>query len=296
MGIVFNGLDNEGKQEMNEKNLNIDLIITDRGTQSRVEINEPTVAEYAQAVLDGDKFPPIIVFHDGTDYFLADGFHRYFAHLRAKRVSIFCDVRRGTARDAKRFGFGANNKNGLRPTIADRRKAVTEMLEDLEWQDLSDREIARECGVSHTFVSTIRKELNGKIIIESDGKPQEKSTKTSTKTSTKATTEPKETNTSGTKVELLPPVDNGYDKEMVDAIVAENTRLSDRLAIKAMVATEDEKDLAKDTIEELREELKNAYIEIQAITKSRDSFQNECAQLKKQVFSLQRKLKQYETA
>lgn len=291
MGIVFNGLDNEGKQEMNEKNLNIDLIITDRGTQSRVEVNEPTVADYAQAVLDGDKFPPIIVFHDGTDYFLADGFHRYFAHLRAKRVSIFCEVKRGTARDAKRFGFGANNKNGLRPTIADRRKSVTEMVEDLEWQDLSDREIARECGVSHTFVATVRKEVEGRTVVES--KP--KSEKTGKKTSTKATSEPKESNTSGTKVELLPPVD-GYDKEMVDAIIAENTKLNDRLAIKAMVGTEDEKDLAKETIEELREELKNAYIEIDAITKSRNSFQNECAQLKKQIASLQRKIKQYEAA
>jgi hypothetical protein len=291
MGIVFNGLDNEGKQEMNEKNLNIDLIITDRGTQSRVEVNEPTVADYAQAVLDGDKFPPIIVFHDGTDYFLADGFHRYLAHLRAKRVSIFCEVKRGTARDAKRFGFGANNKNGLRPTIADRRKSVTEMVEDLEWQDLSDREIARECGVSHTFVATVRKEVEGRTVVES--KP--KSEKTGKKTSTKATAEPKESNTSGTKVELLPPVD-GYDKEMVDAIIAENTKLNDRLAIKAMVGTEDEKDLAKETIEELREELKNAYIEIYAITKSRNSFQNECAQLKKQIASLQRKIKQYEAA
>ena len=291
MGIVFNGLDNEGKQEMNEKNLNIDLIITDRGTQSRVEVNEPTVADYAQAVLDGDKFPPIIVFHDGTDYFLADGFHRYFAHLRAKRVSIFCEVKRGTARDAKRFGFGANNKNGLRPTIADRRKSVTEMVEDLEWQDLSDREIARECGVSHTFVATVRKEVEGRTVVESKPKGE----KTDKKTSTKATTEPKESNTSGTKVELLPPVD-GYDKEMVDAIIAENTKLNDRLAIKAMVGTEDEKDLAKETIEELREELKNAYIEIDAITKSRNSFQNECAQLKKQIASLQRKIKQYEAA
>ena len=281
---------------MTEKILNIDTILTDRGTQSRVEINEPTVAEYAQAILDNDKFPPIIVFHDGSDYFLADGFHRYFAHLKAKKVSIVADVRRGTARDAKRFGFGANNKNGLRPTIADRRKAVTEMLEDLEWQDLSDREIARECGTSHTFVATIRKELAGKVVIESKGKPQEKTEKPSKTTSTKATTDTKESNTSGTKVELLPPVDKGYDKEMVDAIVAENARLNDRLAIKAMVASEEEKDLAKETIEELREDLKNAYIEIQAITKSRDSFQNECAQLKKQVFALQRKLKQYETA
>lgn len=291
MGIFFNGLENERKQKMNEKTLNIDLIITDRGTQSRIEINEPTVAEYAQAVANGDKFPPIIVFHDGTDYFLADGFHRYFAHLRSKKVSIVCDVRRGTVRDAKRFGFGANNKNGLRPTIADRRKAVKEMLEDLEWQDLSDREIARECGVSHTFVATVRKDLEVKIIIES----KQKSDKTTEKPSTKVTTDTKESNTSGTEVAVLPPKD-GYDKEMVDAIIAENTKLNDRLAIKAMVATEDEKDLAKETIEELREELKNAYIEIDAITKSRNSFQNECAQLKKQIASMQRKLKQYEDA
>jgi hypothetical protein len=287
MGIVFNGLENEGKSKMTEKVLNIDVILTDKGTQSRVELHEPTVAEYCENILLGDIFPAIVVFHDGTNYFLADGFHRYFAHHKAKKVSILSKIIRGTLRDAILYSLSANNQNGLRPTIADRRKAVMIMLEDFEWENLSNREIARICGVTHPFVAKVRIELEQK----KNPPVEEKQEKV-----TKNTTKELKVDKKNSKVEILPPADGGYDKHMVDTIISENTRLSDRLAIKALAATQEEKDLAKQTIEELREDLKNAYIEIDAITKSRDSFQNECAQLKKQLFSLQRKLKQYETA
>lgn len=50
----------------------------DGGTQSRAELNNTTVDEYTEAMLEGDTFPPIVVFFDGSSYWLADGFHRYF--------------------------------------------------------------------------------------------------------------------------------------------------------------------------------------------------------------------------
>ena len=51
-------------------------IIKDGGAQMRVEMSESIIEEYAEAMLAGDVFPPIIVFSDGTDHWLADGFHR----------------------------------------------------------------------------------------------------------------------------------------------------------------------------------------------------------------------------
>ena len=68
----------------------------------------------------------------------------------------------------------------------------------------------------------------------------------------------------------------------------------DKLALKAMEATPEEKELAKQTIDELREDLRLARIEIVALKKSRDQFQNENNQLKKQVAMLTKKLKGYE--
>src|SRR5262249_23433356 len=40
-----------------------------------------------------------------------------------------------------------------------KRRAVGRMLLDPEWRKWADREIARQCGVSHPFVATMRNEL-----------------------------------------------------------------------------------------------------------------------------------------
>jgi len=50
----------------------------------------------------------------------------------------------------------------------------------------------------------------------------------------------------------------------------------------------------EDTIKELREQIRVKDIEIQALKESRDMFQNENAELKKTVKSLQAKLKKVE--
>ena len=84
----------------------------------------------------------------------------------------------------------------------------------------------------------------------------------------------------------LPP-----DDDMVQELVAENERLQDRLAVSAMDATEDEKAMAQETIDELRQQVKNLTIELEAVKKSRDQYQMECSQLRKQVGMYQRQLK-----
>jgi hypothetical protein len=78
---------------------------------------------------------------------------------------------------------------------------------------------------------------------------------------------------------------------MVEELIKENQRLSDQLAIKAMTGTEEEKNLAHETIESLREELRVAKLELVAVKQSRDTYQSENAQLKKQVAMLQKQLK-----
>ena len=45
-------------------------------------------------------------------------------------------------------------------TSADKRKAVLTLLEDDEWGQWSDREIARRCKVHHSFVSRVRPSLS----------------------------------------------------------------------------------------------------------------------------------------
>ncbi len=45
--------------------------IKDGGAQTRVEMSERIIEEYAEAMVAGDVFPPIIVFFDGADHYHA---------------------------------------------------------------------------------------------------------------------------------------------------------------------------------------------------------------------------------
>jgi hypothetical protein len=144
---------------MNLTNIRIDDIRLDGGTQTRTGISEATVSEYAEAVMSGAVFPAVVVFFDGTDYYLADGFHRLHGHRQAGSVEILADVRTGTRRDALLFAVGANAEHGLRRTNDDKRKAVRILLEDPEWCQWADREIARRAGVGYTLVASVKAQM-----------------------------------------------------------------------------------------------------------------------------------------
>jgi hypothetical protein len=146
--------------------LQIAAIRRDGGTQARAGLNEETVEDYMQAVDNQAHFPPVVVYHDGKDYWLADGFHRVEAYQRTGRMNISADMRQGTRRDAILHAAGANAAHGLRRTNADKRRAVETLLRDEEWSKWSDREIARMCAVSQPLVSQIRKTLTDNIISE----------------------------------------------------------------------------------------------------------------------------------
>ena len=255
------------------KSVNIKAIRIDGGTQSREKLDQAIVDEYAELMKEGTEFPPISVVYDGTEYYLSDGFHRLLAAQRSGKASINCDVLTGTLRDAILYSLSANASHGLRRTLEDRRKAVMTMLEDFEWSEWSDREIARQCHVSHPFVAKMRAAM----------KPKEKE-------SGKITT-PKAEKKAEPKVEEPQTEEHDPTKEVIDELVERNAELEKRLAVELMEATPEEKQKAKDLIEELQEQVKQLTIENQALSVSRDTFQAENAQLKRQVKMLQKKLK-----
>ena len=137
--------------------LELEKIRIDGGTQSRVELSQEVVNEYADAYRAGVQFPAVTVFFDGTDRWLADGFHRYFGAKTAGQTQIFENVIPGTQRDAIKYSLSANPNHGLRRTNADKRKAVTTALADAEWSAMSDVAVARLCGVSSNFVGDMRR-------------------------------------------------------------------------------------------------------------------------------------------
>lgn len=141
--------------------LNIDAIRTDGGTQSRVQLNQETLDEYAEAYRSGALFPPIIVFFDGVDRWLADGFHRYSGAKAAGHEQIYAEVTPGTRRDAVLYSLTANATHGLKRTNADKRKAIKTLLADTEWSSWSDNKIAKAAGVTDKTVGAVRKAISG---------------------------------------------------------------------------------------------------------------------------------------
>ena len=123
------------------KILNLDEIRIDGGTQPRIAIDEKTVADYAELLAAGTEFPPAVAFFDGATYWLADGFHRYFANKRIKCDYLQAEIHKGTQRDAVLYSVGANATHGMPRSNHDKHKAMRTLLEDKEWSKWSDNEI-----------------------------------------------------------------------------------------------------------------------------------------------------------
>ena len=102
----------------------------------------------------GNVFPPAVVYYDGADYWLSDGFHRYGAAKKAGLGSLKAEIRQGTRRDAVLNAVGANAT--LRRSREDKRHAVSILLADGEWSKWSNRTIAHRCGVDEKLVRTLR--------------------------------------------------------------------------------------------------------------------------------------------
>jgi hypothetical protein len=143
----------------------LSLIRTDdEGTQSRAETNTDAIDAYRDSMESGAVFPPIVLFFDGKDYWIGDGFHRAWAAAAAGREDIEADIRPGTRRDAILYAAGANATHGLYRSNATKRRAVRNLLLDPEWSRWSDSKIAKHCAVGHNLVSKMRRELEASLL------------------------------------------------------------------------------------------------------------------------------------
>lgn len=142
------------------KQIDIKKIIEQRGVQPRDAIESSAIKDYAEAMREGAKFPPIVVFDLNDDYYLlAHGFHRYRAAISAGLLTIAAEVKKGDIHDAILFAVGANReqgKIGVRFSNADKRRSVEMLLGDERWREWSDRRIAQAVGVSDRFVNGLR--------------------------------------------------------------------------------------------------------------------------------------------
>lgn len=145
---------------MKRKKINLAKIRIDGETQPRAGINTALVAEYAEIYeAGGSDFPPVIVFFDGVDYWMADGFHRWHAAKKAELEGIYCEIHDGTVEDARWYSYAANQTHGQRRTTADKQKAVKAALLHPKGAGMSDSQIAEYVGVDHKTVARHRNDL-----------------------------------------------------------------------------------------------------------------------------------------
>jgi uncharacterized ParB-like nuclease family protein len=144
-------------------------IRTDGGTTARARIDVAARDRYAEAMQAGAEFPPIVVFYDGAEYWLAHGIHRFRAAARLKRSTIAAEVRMGDRRDAAIFAAGCNVPREVLRSKADRRRAVEIMLNVADRDDWPARDVAKYCGVRLAFVTAVRRDLERAKAASGDG-------------------------------------------------------------------------------------------------------------------------------
>jgi len=137
--------------------LKIEDIKINGDTQSRVSIDDSAVADYAYAYEAGENMPPIVVFFDGVNHWLADGFHRWHAARRAVLTNLPAIIKDGTREDAQWYAIGSNQRHGLRRSNADKHRSVVMALGI--HADSSDYQIGDHVGVSHEKVRQVRASL-----------------------------------------------------------------------------------------------------------------------------------------
>ena len=267
------------------KKLNLALIRIDGDTQAREALSQEKVAEYSELMQDGAVFPPIEVFFDGSEYWLADGFHRYFATQKNGTVSIEANIHNGTLDDAQLYAFGANKGRGLEMSPKDIRSVVMRMLRHPIWGKWTNAEIARHVGCSKMTVGRVKATMQEpetdtkKKYRDKNGQEQVIQTKNIGRQKEK---EKEEDGEAQRVVELT---------DTVNDLSNENQALRDKIAIGQWDASEIEKIDVHDTVAELREQIRVLEIDNKALRESRDMYQNRNAELMKTVKALQNKLK-----
>lgn len=261
------------------KAVRLSEIRIDGGTQQRKSINQNVVEEYAEAIRCGAKFPPVTLFFDGAQYWLADGFHRFHASKAAELLDILAEVHEGINRDAILYSTGANGTHGIRLSNADKRKAVMILLDDKEWSLWSDHKIAKHCHVTHPFVGKIRKEISAPLVTVTT--PTAKIGITRDEEKDAETPENFTPSEESKDEDYDPKQDEEKERnDLLTTLIEENQQLKDQIAVGNLPEPEQ---TAGEIISELRHELKVLRESYKSVVVMRDSYMRENSEMKNQL-------------
>jgi len=143
--------------------MKLSALLLDVQAQPRAVLDWNLIAEYADDVRGGASFPPVVAFGTESRAWVGDGWHRTHSHIQAEADEIAVDLRPGGLDEAIWHSLSANRDHGLRRTNEDKRRAVERAL--LARPELSNRDIARHCGVSNMMVGRLRAEMESSLTL-----------------------------------------------------------------------------------------------------------------------------------
>lgn len=164
--------------------LALSAVVVDPELQSRVAMDPEHVRTLGRRIADGLPLEPPVVFKDLSDpkkakYWLADGFHRLAAAIKAGLRSMKVEIKIGTRRDALIYSAGANQKFSLPRKPEDIQKAVFMLLMDEEWQKKTAKAIADHVGIGSSatlrYITKFQAETSinlPDVVIRPDGRPR----------------------------------------------------------------------------------------------------------------------------
>jgi len=136
------------------KQMPVRSIRVDNGILARNEVNADVVRAYAMSYKCRRIMPPVTVFWDGEDVWLADGAYRLRAIAMLKEPTILCDVRVGTRAEAVWFAAGANKTHAQPLRHKEIRRAMRNVI--VACPNKTNLAIAMQVGVEEREVITER--------------------------------------------------------------------------------------------------------------------------------------------
>ena len=125
-----------------------DIVVDPKIVERSSGVDLVIVQSYADDMESGAVFPAVEI--------VSDGQHRLEAVKKLEHETITANVTEGDYRDALLKSCATNAEHGKRRANEDKRQKVLMLLEDEEWKNWSDREIARQCKVGHPLVGELR--------------------------------------------------------------------------------------------------------------------------------------------
>lgn len=261
--------------------INVAIIRLDGDTQVRKKIDQEQVEDFAQMMLTGVPFEDIVVFNDGKDVWLADGFHRVLAARMAGATEIGATVRTGTIEDARLFAFAANTRRGLSLSLDDKINILRKMEQHPITKGWSNRQIAKHLNCSDVAIGRLKKRMVA--VTASIPKKQREEV-------VKALTEPLQ-DVETPEVVSTPSQEGNELLDTINSLASENEVLKDKIALGQYDGSEFEKIDLEERMEEMRKRIVELELEVKTLTESRDYLQNRNAELLSAIKSLKSRIR-----